>query len=111
VRTFHVYIMASASRVLYIGVTSDLVRRVREHKEKKVPGFTERYRATELVYFEPFGDPRLAIAREKQLKGWLRARKIALVESFNPQWRDLGAELQNPTPQTKTQRDSSLRSE
>jgi putative endonuclease len=109
VKTYHVYIMAS--RVLYIGVTSDLLRRVREHKERKVPGFTARYGVTELVYFEAFGDIRVAIAREKQLKGWLRSRKIALIESFNPRWKDLSAELQKPSPQTRTQRDSSLRSE
>ena len=80
VTTYHVYIMASASRVLYIGVTGDLLRRVLEHKQKRIPGFTARYRATELVYFEAFGDIRVAIAREKQIKGWLRARKIALIE-------------------------------
>jgi putative endonuclease len=111
VKTFHVYIMASASRVLYIGVTGDLLRRVREHKEMRAPGFTARYRVTELVYFEAFGDSRIAFAREKQIKGWLRARKIALIESFNPHWRDLAAELQPPTPNAKSQRDSSLRSE
>jgi putative endonuclease len=99
--------MASASRVLYVGVTGDLLRRIREHKEKKVPGFTVRYRVTELVYLEAFGDIRLAIAREKQVKGWLRARKIALIESFNPRWRDLSAELQNPHPRPRAQRDSS----
>jgi putative endonuclease len=98
VKTYHVYIMASASRVLYIGVTGDLLRRVREHKENRVPGFTARYRVTELVYFEAFGDIRIAIAREKQLKGWLRSRKIALIESVNPHWQDLAAELQSPTP-------------
>jgi putative endonuclease len=110
VKTYHVYIMVSASRVLYTGVTGDLLRRVREHKERKVPGFTARYHATELVYFEAFGDVRVAIAREKQLKGWLRSRKIALIESFNPRWKDLSAELQKPTPQTRAWRDSSLRS-
>ena len=110
-RTYHVYIMASASRGLYVGVTGDLLRRVREHKEKRVRGFTARYNMTELVYFEAFGDVRLAIAREKQLKGWLRSRKIALIESFNPRWKDLSAELRSPAPQGKTQRDSSLRSE
>ena len=110
-KTYHVCMMAGASRVLYVGVTGDLLRRVREHKEKKVTGFTARYNVTELVYFEAFGDIRLAIAREKQLKGWLRSRKIALIESFNPHWKDLSAELQTPTPQTKPQRDSSLRSE
>jgi putative endonuclease len=76
--------MASASRVLYIGVTGDLLRRVMEHKEMRVPGFTARYHVMEFVYFEAFGDIRIANAREKQLKGWLRARKIALIESFNP---------------------------
>ena len=110
-KTYHVYIMASASRVLYIGVTGDLLRRIREHKERKVLGFTAHYNVTELVYFEAFGDVRLAIAREKQLKGWLRSKKIALIESFNPHWKDLTAELQTPTPHTKPQRDSSLRSE
>ena len=110
-KTYHVYIMASASRVLYIDVTGDLLRRVREHKEKRVPGFTARYRVTEVVYFEAFGDVRIAIAMEKQLKGWLRSRKIALIESFNPHWQDLSAELQTPTLLTKTRRDSSLRSE
>ena len=108
-KTCHVYIMASASRVLYIGVTGDLLRRVREHKQMRVPGFTARYRVTELVYFEAIGDIRIAIAREKQIKGWLRARKIALIESFNPHWRDWAAELQSPTPYAKPQRDSSLR--
>jgi len=103
--------MASASRVLYIGVTGNLLRRVREHKEMRIPGFTARYRVTELVYFEAFGDVRMAIAREKELKGWLRAKKIALIESFNPHWRDLATALQSPTPDTKPQRDSSLRSE
>jgi len=98
VKTYHVYIMASASRVLYIGITGDLLRRVMEHKQMRVPGFTSRYRVTELAYFEAFGDIRIAIAREKQIKGWLRERKIALIESLNPHWRDLAAELQSPTP-------------
>ena len=110
-KTYHVHIMASASRVLYIGVTGDLLRRVREHKLKNVPGFTTRYRVTELVYFEAFGDIRLAIGREAQLKGWLRTRKIALIESFNPHWRDLSADLQSPASYAKPQRDPSLRSE
>jgi putative endonuclease len=98
VKTYYVYIMASVSRVLYIGVTGALLRRIMEHKEKRVPGFTSRYRVTELVYFEAFGNIRIAIMREKQIKGWLRARKIALIESFNPHWRDMAEELQSPTP-------------
>jgi putative endonuclease len=92
-KTYHVYIMASASRVLYIGVTNNLARRVSEHKEKRIPGFSARYRVSELVYFEAFGDIRVAIAREKQIKGWLRTRKIALIETLNPQWKDLSASL------------------
>jgi putative endonuclease len=73
VKTYSVYIMASASGVLYIGVTNDLERRVFEHKHKRVPGFSARYNIQKLVYFETFGDVRAAIAREKQLKGWLRS--------------------------------------
>ena len=92
-KTYHVYIMASASRVLYTGVTNNLARRASEHKEKRIPGFSARYRVSELVYFEAFGDIRVAIAREKQIKGWLRARKIALIETLNPQWKDLSASL------------------
>src|SRR6202051_994783 len=129
VKTYHVYMMASASRVLYIGVTGDILRRVMEHKQMRLPGFTARYRVTQLAYFEAFGDIRIAITREKQIKGWLRERKIALIESFNPNWRDLAAELQSPTLNrgsfrhkrrislsrssryAKPRRDSSLRSE
>jgi putative endonuclease len=81
--------MASASRVLYTGVTSDLARRVLEHKQRRVPGFSARYHATELVYCEAFGNILAAIAREKQIKVWLRTRKIALIEASNPGWKDL----------------------
>lgn len=111
VNNYHVYIVASASRVLHIGVSGDLLRRIMQYKQMRIPGFTARYRAIELVYFEAFGEIRVAIVREKQLKGWLRAKKIALIESFNPHWRDLTADLQSPTPHRKPQRDSSLRSE
>ena len=88
-KTYSVYIMASLSGVLYIGVTNDLEHRVFQHKRKLVPGFSARYNVQKLVYFEFFGDVRAAIAREKQLKGWLRKRKVALIESTNPQWNDL----------------------
>ena len=88
-KTYAVYIMASLSGVLYIGVTNDLERRVFEHKRKIVPGFSARYNVQKLVYLEFFRDVRAAIAREKQLKGWLRKRKVALIESTNPQWKDL----------------------
>jgi putative endonuclease len=90
-RTFYVYIMASRSRVLYVGVTNDLARRVQEHKQRVHPGFTARYRVTRLVYFEQFADIRVAIAREKQLKGWVRVRKVRLIESRNPTWEDISS--------------------
>ncbi|MBZ0253480.1 MAG: GIY-YIG nuclease family protein [Candidatus Methylomirabilis sp.] len=91
-RAYYVYIMASWSKVLYIGVTNDLERRVAEHKAKKTPGFTRAYNVTRLVYFEDTPDVVAAIEREKQLKGWLRARKLALIESANPAWKDLSEE-------------------
>ena len=75
------------------GVTNDLVRRVSAHKRKQTPAFTSRYNISRLVYFEETNDAREAIAREKQIKGWLRKKKIALIESVNPTWEDLGAEL------------------
>lgn len=86
---YHVYILASASRVLYTGVTNDLRRRVTEHKEGRVSGFTQRYNVNQLMYFAAFRDVRDAIAREKQVKAWTRAKRIELIESMNPQWRDL----------------------
>jgi putative endonuclease len=88
-KEYYVYIMASRSRVLYTGVTNNIRSRVEQHKMKLVPGFTERYDVTKLVYAEQTGDVRAAIGREKQIKGWLRAKKIALIESDNPGWRDL----------------------
>jgi putative endonuclease len=86
---YYVYIMASRSRVLYVGVTNDLARRVHEHKQGLVPGFTSKYRVHRLVYFEKFADISEAIAREKTIKGWKRARKVSLVEVRNPTWEDL----------------------
>ena len=88
-RVYWVYIMASRSRVLYTGVTNDLGRRAKEHKQGLVAGFTQQYRITRLVYFEEFSDIRAAIAREKQVKGWVRSRKIKLIEERNPTWDDL----------------------
>ncbi|MGB3330322.1 MAG: GIY-YIG nuclease family protein [Thermomicrobiales bacterium] len=87
--TYYVYIMASASRTIYIGMTNNLERRVWQHKAGTIDGFSRKYRTSRLVYIEDFGDVRDAIAREKQLKGWLRARKIALIEERNPRWNDL----------------------
>ncbi|MBI4976121.1 MAG: GIY-YIG nuclease family protein [Spirochaetes bacterium] len=79
--------------VLYTGVTNDLVRRVYEHKEKVVDGFTKRYNVTKLVYFEPFDDIEYAIIREKQIKGGSRRKKIDLIENINKEWRDLYTEI------------------
>ena len=93
---FYTYIMASNSlrHVLYTGVTGNLPRRVFEHKQKLSPGFTSRYNVTRLVYYEMFAYPGDAIAREKEIKGWRRSKKIALIESMNPHWNDLAAHWQ-----------------
>jgi putative endonuclease len=88
-RAYFVYILCSRSRVLYIGVTSDLFRRVLEHRKRLEDGFTRRYQVYRLVYCERYRAVGAAIAREKQLKGWNRAKKIALVERDNPVWADL----------------------
>lgn len=88
-KNYFVYIMSNRTRTLYTGVTNNLERRVSEHKQKLVPGFTSKYNITDLVYYEDYGDIRAAIAREKQIKGWLRSKKIELIESLNPQWQDL----------------------
>jgi putative endonuclease len=88
-REYYVYIMSNGVRTLYIGVTNDLVRRVYEHKHKLIDGFTKKYNITYLVYHESTSDVLAARAREKQLKGWRRDRKIALIEASNPQWKDL----------------------
>ncbi len=90
---YYVYILANKSNTtLYIGVTRDLKRRLYEHKNKLVKGFTERYNINKLVYFEDTNDVSVAIEREKQLKSWNRARKNALVETINPDWCDLSAD-------------------
>ncbi len=88
-KQYFVYIMANTGGVLYVGVTSDLEARVDQHKHKRLHGFTKRYNLTRLVYFEATKDVLAAIAREKQIKGWRRAKKIALIESMNPHWKDL----------------------
>jgi len=90
VNLYYVYIMTNRKNgVLYIGVTNDLERRVYEHRYKIIRGFTSKYNCTRLVYYDSSPDVRAAIAREKQIKGWLRKKKIALIESMNPEWRDL----------------------
>jgi putative endonuclease len=89
-----VYILASRKNgVLYIGVTSDLKKRIHQHKESLIPGFTQRYKVYRLVYFEEHSDIRDAITREKQLKKWNRAWKIRLIETMNPEWKDLYYDL------------------
>jgi putative endonuclease len=89
VKRHFVYIITNRSRTLYTGVTNHLTRRVLEHKRKLIPGFTSKYDIHGLVHFELFGDVRAAIQREKQIKGWLRGKKIALIESTNPDRKDL----------------------
>jgi len=88
-KEYFVYIMTNKSRTLYTGVTNNLERRVYEHKNKLIPGFTSKYNITRLVWYESGDNIHVAIAREKQIKGWLRAKKIALIESMNPDWLDL----------------------
>jgi len=91
-RQYYVYILANRSHTLYTGVTNDLLHRLRQHKSKSIEGFTKRYNITRLVHYETFTDIGQAIAREKQIKGWTRDRKIALVQSSNRYWRDLAAD-------------------
>ena len=88
-RVYCAYIVASRSHTLYIGMTGDLLKRVFEHKQRKHAGFSAMYNCNRLVWFERFTGPESAIAREKQLKGWIRAKKIALIEKSNPTWSDL----------------------
>jgi putative endonuclease len=88
---YYVYMMTNQSGTLYTGVTNNVVRRVYEHKHKLVSGFTSKYNITQLVYYEETNDVQAALAREKQIKGWLRERKIALIKSVNPGWLDLSA--------------------
>ena len=88
--TYYIYIMTNRGRnVLYIGVTNDLERRVNEHKSDMIEGFTKRYHLHVLVYYEMYGDVKDAIRREKQLKKWGHDKKVHLIETFNPSWKDL----------------------
>ena len=92
--TYFVYILASERNgTLYVGVTNALMRRVQEHREGLVPGFTKRYAVKLLVYFEPHADINAAILREKRIKRWRRKWKLDLIEQNNPQWRDLWQDL------------------
>jgi putative endonuclease len=92
-RRYHVYILASLRRTLYVGVTGELRLRLAEHRSGTANAFTHRYRVTMLVYSEEYRYVVDAIRREKQIKGWLREKKIALVTAANPDWRDLSADL------------------
>ena len=96
---YYVYIMSSHRGTLYTGVTNDLMRRVYEHRNKLIEGFTKRYNVSKLVYYEATEAIESAIVREKQIKGWLRSKKVALIESANPYWVDLAEGwYENPTP-------------
>jgi putative endonuclease len=86
---YFVYMMASRTRVLYCGMTNSLDRRVEEHKTGATPGFTSDYRCERLVWFERYQYVRNAIAREKEIKSWTRAKKLALINEQNPSWADL----------------------
>ena len=87
---YYVYILTSYSnKVMYIGMTNDLKRRITEHKNEQIDGFTKQYHVKKLVYFEEYSNPNEAIKREKELKGWRREKKNNLVETMNPEWKDL----------------------
>jgi len=108
-KRFYIYIMSNKSKTLYIGVTNNLKRRIFEHKSKLIEGFTRTYNITQLVYFEQISDARNSIIREKQLKGWLRSKKVALIEGLNPKWEDLSENLFNykqSDPSSRLGRDS-----
>ncbi len=95
---YYVYIMSNKSRMLYIGVTNNIERRVLEHKMKILPGFTKKFGLTRLVYCKSTDDITAAIEREKQIKGWVRRKKTALIHSLNPEWKDLSEEILPPHP-------------
>jgi putative endonuclease len=95
---YYVYILFNASRTLYVGMTNDLIRRVGEHRAGKVPGFTAKYGIKQLAHYEIYPTALGAIEREKQIKGWTRAKKLALIEQTNPQWEDLSNSLKERWP-------------
>jgi len=105
-RNYFVYIMSNRTHTLYLGVTSNLMRRVEEHRAGTFAGFTSKYKVRRLVYFEYGEDIGLAIDREKQIKNWRREKKIALIERMNPSWSDLSRELFG---EKNTEADESLR--
>ncbi|NAZ30413.1 MAG: GIY-YIG nuclease family protein [Caldimicrobium sp.] len=93
-KQYYIYILTNQyNTVFYVGVTNNLIRRVYEHKNKLVKGFTSKYNINKLVYYEVFSDVRDAIYREKQIKSWNRKKKIEMIEKFNPEWKDLYEEI------------------
>lgn len=93
---YYVYILTNLSnKVLYTGITNNLERRLYEHKHKLIKGFTEKYNVNKLIYFDSTTDVKSAIAREKQIKGWTRRKKVELIESVNPLWKDLSEDFKN----------------
>jgi putative endonuclease len=91
---YYVYVMTNKSGTLYVGLSNNIKRRVDQHKGKLVEGFTKKYNIDRLVYFEMFSDVNSAIAREKSIKGWLRRKKLDLIRTVNPDWRDLSEDWQ-----------------
>ena len=108
---YAVYIMASRTHVFYVGVTNDIARRVREHKQRVHEGFTSRYNVDRLVWYEVWSDVHKAIGREKQIKPWRREKKIRLIESLNPTWQDLSEEWGKPIQPLRRTADPSARTE
>ena len=92
-KSYYVYILVNKSKMLYTGVTSNLEKRIYEHRHHLINGYTKKYNINKLVYFEETNDINAAIEREKQIKGWLRQKKITLIESANPDWQDLSETL------------------
>jgi putative endonuclease len=97
-KDFYVYIMANRARTLYTGMTNSLAYRVWQHKHMEIDGFTRRYLIDRLVYYEIAPDAASAIQREKQIKGWVRRKKVALIESVNSEWRDLSGDFLDIRP-------------
>ena len=109
IKRYYVYILASLSGTLYIGITSNLEKRMFDHKEGLIEGFTKKYEVHRVVYFESYDDVRTAINREKQLKRWRREKKVALIERINPSWRDLARDwYESSGPSTRAPESGAL---
>ena len=88
-KQYYVYILTNKSNTLYIGITNDLIRRLYEHKNKLIAGFTKKYNIDRLIYYEVFDSPETAIQREKEIKGWTRKKKLELIKKVNPNFKEL----------------------